>query len=82
MNAPLTISTVKAGKTMRRAPFTPKNNQQKNEAIANGHVYPSLRHLREISRAIGFHVAQTAREEGVASPTEDEAPQIELDKFS
>ena len=46
-----------------------------------GSLYPSLQHLREISRAIGFRVAQTARDEGVGRATDDDALQIELDKF-
>lgn len=46
-----------------------------------GSLYPNLRHLREISRAIGFRVAQTARDEGVGRSTEDETLKAELDKF-
>jgi malic enzyme len=46
-----------------------------------GALYPSLRHLRDISRAIGFRVAQTAREEGVGRSTDDESLRVELDKF-
>jgi len=52
----------------------------KKECCA-GSLYPSLRHLREISRAIGFRVAQTARDEGVGRATDDDALQMELDKF-
>jgi malic enzyme len=52
----------------------------KKECCA-GSLYPSLRHLREISRAIGFRVAQTARNEGVGRATDDAALQAELDKF-
>jgi malic enzyme len=46
-----------------------------------GSLYPSLRHLREISRAIGLRVAQTARDEGVGRSTEDAALETEIDKF-
>jgi malic enzyme len=46
-----------------------------------GSLYPSLRHLREISRAIAFRVAQTARDEGVGRATDDDSLQTELDKF-
>jgi malic enzyme len=47
----------------------------------NGALYPSLNHLRAISRAIGFKVAQTARDEGIGRSFTDEALNAELDKF-
>lgn len=47
----------------------------------DGSLYPSLRHLREISRAIGFKVAQTARDEGVGRSAGDAALQTELEQF-
>lgn len=47
----------------------------------NGALYPSLNHLRAISRAIGFKVAQTARDEGIGRSYTDEALHTELDKF-
>lgn len=47
----------------------------------NGALYPSLNHLRVISRAIGFKVAQTARDEGLGRSYTDEALNAELDKF-
>jgi malic enzyme len=46
-----------------------------------GALYPSLKHLRAISRAIGFKVAQTAREEGIGRSYTDEALNAELDQF-
>lgn len=47
----------------------------------NGALYPSLNHLRAISRAIGFKVAQTARDEGIGRSYTDEELNTELDKF-
>jgi malic enzyme len=47
----------------------------------NGALYPSLNHLRTISRAIGFKVAQTARDEGIGRSYTDEALNAELDQF-
>jgi len=44
-------------------------------------LYPSLNHLRAISRAIGFKVAQTARDEGIGRSYTDEALNTELDEF-
>jgi malic enzyme len=44
-------------------------------------LYPSLNHLRAISRAIGFKVAQAAREEGIGRSSSDAALNAELDKF-
>lgn len=52
----------------------------KKECCA-GSLYPSLRHLREISRAIGLRVAQTARDEGVGRSADDKALEEELDEF-
>ncbi len=46
-----------------------------------GALYPSLNHLRAISRAIGFKVAQTARDEGIGRSYTDEALNAELDRF-
>jgi malic enzyme len=46
-----------------------------------GALYPSLNHLRQISRAIGFKVAQTARDEGIGRSYTDEALNAELDQF-
>lgn len=47
----------------------------------NGALYPSLNHLRAISRAIGFKVAQTARDEGIGRSYTDDQLNAELDKF-
>lgn len=47
----------------------------------NGALYPSLNHLRTISRAIGFKVAQTARDEGIGRSHTDDQLNAELDKF-
>jgi len=47
----------------------------------NGALYPSLNHLRTISRAIGFKVAQTARDEGIGRSYTDDALNAELDQF-
>jgi malic enzyme len=47
----------------------------------DGSLYPGLRHLREISRAIGFKVAQTARDEGIGRSHDDNALEAEFDKF-
>lgn len=44
-------------------------------------LFPTLAHLRDISRAIGFKVAQTARDEGVGRKLTDAALQTALDKF-
>jgi malic enzyme len=62
-----------AAKTL--AEFTSRNDG------GQGSLYPNLRHLREISRAIGFKVAQTAREEGIGRTSDDEALQAALDQF-
>ena len=47
----------------------------------NGALYPSLNHLRAISRAIGFKVAQTARDEGIGRSYTDDQLNAELDRF-
>ena len=47
----------------------------------NGALYPGLRHLREISRAIGFKVAQTARDERIGRSLDDETLRAALDEF-
>lgn len=47
----------------------------------HGALYPSLNHLRVISRAIGFKVAQTARDEGIGRSFTDDQLNAELDKF-
>lgn len=47
----------------------------------NGSLYPSLRHLRQISQKIGFKVAQTARDEGMGRMLDDEALDITLREF-
>jgi malic enzyme len=47
----------------------------------HGALYPSLNHLRAISRAIGFKVAQTARDEGIGRSYTDDQLNAELDKF-
>lgn len=47
----------------------------------NGALYPSLNHLRTISRAIGFKVAQTARDQGIGRSYTDEQLNAELDRF-
>jgi malic enzyme len=46
-----------------------------------GALYPGLRHLREISRAIGFRVAQTARDEGIGQSVGDESLRAAVDAF-
>jgi len=51
------------------------------DANGSGSLFPSLSQLREISRAIGFKVAQTARDEGVGRKLEDAKLRAELDKF-
>ncbi len=43
--------------------------------------YPSLNHLRTISRVIGFKVAQTARDEGMGRSYTDAALNAEPDRF-
>jgi malate dehydrogenase (oxaloacetate-decarboxylating) len=47
----------------------------------DGALYPSLRHLRSISRLIALKVAQTARDEGLGNSLSDEALQSALDDF-
>jgi malic enzyme len=46
-----------------------------------GALYPGLRHLREISRTIGFRVAQTARDEGIGRSLDDESLRAAVDAF-
>jgi malic enzyme len=47
----------------------------------NGALYPSLRHLRQISQAIGLRVAQTARDEGFGRTLDDEALKAAIERF-
>ena len=47
----------------------------------NGALYPSLRHLRTISQAIGFTVAQAARDEGLGRTLDDEALDTSVREF-
>jgi malic enzyme len=47
----------------------------------NGALYPSLRHLRQISQAIGLRVAQTAREEGYGRTLDDAALKTAIEDF-
>jgi len=47
----------------------------------NGALYPSLRHLRQISQAIGFKVAQTARDEGCGRSLEDQELKAAIEDF-
>jgi len=47
----------------------------------DGALYPSLQHLRAISRAIGLKVAQTARDEGYGRALNDEELAAALDAF-
>ena len=47
----------------------------------NGALYPSLRHLRQISQAIGLRVAQTARDEGFGRTLDDEALRAAIEEF-
>jgi len=51
------------------------------DANGSGSLFPSLSQLREISRAIGFKVAQTARDEGVGRKLDDAKLRAEFDKF-
>jgi malate dehydrogenase (oxaloacetate-decarboxylating) len=51
------------------------------QSECHGALYPSLNHLRAISRAIGFKVAQTARDEGIGRSCTDAALNAELDRF-
>jgi malic enzyme len=51
------------------------------EHDCSGALYPGLNHLRAISRAIGFQVARTARDEGIGRSYTDEALNAELDRF-
>jgi malic enzyme len=47
----------------------------------NGALYPSLRHLRQISQAIGLKVAQTARDEGCGRALEDTELKAAIEEF-
>jgi malic enzyme len=47
----------------------------------NGALYPSLRHLRQISQAIGIKVAQTARDEGFGRALEDQELKRAIEEF-
>jgi malic enzyme len=47
----------------------------------NGALYPSLRHLRQISHAIGCKVAQAARDAGLGRTLDDEAFDSALREF-
>ena len=47
----------------------------------NGALYPSLRHLRQISQTIGFKVAQTARDEGCGRALEDAELKAAIESF-
>ena len=51
------------------------------DASGSGSLFPSLSQLREISRAIGFKVAQTARDEGTGRKLDDAHLQAALAKF-
>jgi malic enzyme len=44
-------------------------------------LYPSLKDLRAVSRAIAFKVAQTARDEGYGQSLDDEALQAAIEEF-
>jgi malate dehydrogenase (oxaloacetate-decarboxylating) len=50
---------------------------------ATGHecLYPSLRHLREVSKLIAFQVARTARDEGLGRSLEDGPLRSAIEKF-
>lgn len=47
----------------------------------NGALYPSLRHLRQISQAIGLRVAQTARNEGFGRTLDDASLKAAIEEF-
>ena len=47
----------------------------------DGALYPSLRHLRQISRLIGFKVGQTAREEGFGRSLDDKEIESAIEDF-
>jgi malic enzyme len=47
----------------------------------NGALYPGLRHLRLISHAIGFKVAQAARDEGLGRTLDNDALDTTLREF-
>jgi malate dehydrogenase (oxaloacetate-decarboxylating) len=48
----------------------------------NGALYPGMGRLRELSRAIAFKVAQTARAEGSGRKLDDEALAAAIEKFT
>ena len=52
-----------------------------SEAGGNGSLFPPLSQLRAISRAIGFRVAQTARDEGIGRKLDDDKLYSALDEF-
>ncbi|MCL4789739.1 MAG: NAD-dependent malic enzyme [Verrucomicrobia bacterium] len=52
-----------------------------NQESWNGALYPTLRHLRQISQAIGLRVAQTARDEGFGRTLDDEAFRAAIEDF-
>jgi malic enzyme len=51
------------------------------DASGTGSLFPSLSQLREISRAIGFKVAQVARDEGTGRKLDDAKLEEALEKF-
>jgi malic enzyme len=44
-------------------------------------LFPNMKNLRAVSRAVAFKVAQTARDEGVGRTLDDNAIQAELDRL-
>ena len=50
-------------------------------AAGSASLFPTLAHLRKISRDIGFKVAQTARDEGIGRKLDDAQLRAALDKF-
>jgi malic enzyme len=51
------------------------------QSSSGGSLYPSLRHLREVSQLIGFRVAQSARDEGHGRSLDDNAIKEAINKF-
>ncbi|MDR3458873.1 MAG: NAD-dependent malic enzyme [Verrucomicrobiae bacterium] len=51
------------------------------DAGGTGSLFPSLSQLRDISRAIGFKVAQVARDEGTGRKLDDASLEAALEKF-
>lgn len=47
----------------------------------DGALYPGIRHLRTLSQAIGFKVAQTARDEGFGRKLDDDALAAAMKEF-